>query len=177
LADLVAWVTRPSCHLLSGCRPPTVLRFVITVIVDSIKAGAFWACPHIRQEVLEGEPSVADRNASPAVTVVSDVLGIKAASLHGLPRLILGWTNTRNPVFFVAARTTCRSLPARQRMGVAESGTSAFADANPSALNATVRANAKYRKFAEFLINQVVCSAAHISHSSIRDWRMSSQTM
>lgn len=86
-------MTRTPVLLLLGPRSPSeVPGFVPPVIVDAIKRMAFWAFPQMPQDpCLEwrvAEPWVVDRNPALAVSVKAPIVGIEAALLHRLPRLI-----------------------------------------------------------------------------------------
>jgi hypothetical protein len=99
--------------LLFMCRPSTISRLVIPVIVTSVKRvliGSTW--PHIVVKVLKRvQPPITDCNTAPAVTFICSVIRITASLYHSIPNPILG--RSREPVLgyplnaIASAGSTC----------------------------------------------------------------------
>lgn len=85
-------VPRGIARLLLVCGPPAVPWAVVAVIVRiSIKAVIrAWPQPHVREEVAEFVPSIADLDPAAAVVGVTVVHGIEAPLLHGVPCGVFG---------------------------------------------------------------------------------------
>jgi len=76
--------------LFFSCRPLAVFWGVWSVIVDALNT-VFrpWSAPHIRQEVFERFlPSLADKNAAPAIIFIRLVSSVSAAFSHVNPRYV-----------------------------------------------------------------------------------------
>lgn len=76
--------------LLGSCRPNTVLRSVILIIVDAFKSHlGIWPLTHIVKEKLERfTPSFANFYASFPVAVVSQIVGVFTPPYHRTPSVI-----------------------------------------------------------------------------------------
>ena len=75
----------PIERLLGGCRPAAVSGLVISVVIDAVKPHARRRLAHVGEEVLEGEPPFADRNAAGAVIREPSVIRIAASLDHRRP--------------------------------------------------------------------------------------------
>src|SRR4051812_15268100 len=73
------------CLLAIG-RPAAVARLVVAVVVDAVERPVRRPLPHVAEEVLEGIPALADRDASPAVALVAGGVRGVAAVAHRAPR-------------------------------------------------------------------------------------------
>lgn len=74
--------------LVSRC-PSAIARFVVAVRVNAINRVFHGrAFPHVRHEVLELHPPIANRDAPRPVVVEAGSLSVKASVFHGLPRAI-----------------------------------------------------------------------------------------
>lgn len=78
-------------NLLIGCRPATISRLIVTVIIDAIDGCTFWSLPHVCDKVLVGTaytdvPSVTNGDASTTIIGPFRVPFIKATAQHGFPR-------------------------------------------------------------------------------------------
>lgn len=63
--SVVAFVPRLFC----ACRPATVGRFIMTVIIDAIYlVGWAWNWPHVERKLMELFPSLADMNAPSSIS-------------------------------------------------------------------------------------------------------------
>lgn len=112
------WPPRAAVGVLQlPSRPAAILGRVVSVAVDAIKGHTFRALSHVGEEVLEatslvnGEPTVADGNASPSVVGVRGVRLLVAAVNHRHPRAI-GWASAK------AVRGTGGAQPLFDRGGV-----------------------------------------------------------
>ena len=77
--------------LFGSSRPSAVARFVMPVVVDSIKRKSWRAATHVCQERAEiVSPAFADGDSTGAVILVGGILRIRAASFHVAPARILG---------------------------------------------------------------------------------------
>lgn len=84
-------------HLFSTCSPSTVARFVVSIVINSIKGMNFgWAQSHIGQEVIELVPSFTDSDSSCAITVKHWLACIAASTIHIKPCPIF-WRATCAP--------------------------------------------------------------------------------
>lgn len=82
----VATVPAVSLLLFPG-GPAAILWRIITVIVDTIKGGSFWAFSHIFHEIMKRIfPPVADFYSAPTVVFKSFCFWIVAPAKHGLPK-------------------------------------------------------------------------------------------
>ena len=76
-------------RLLGLCRPSTVTRLVISVVVVSLNRVSRWAFTHVTEEGgVIIEPAVTHRDASPAVMGKMCSSRVHAARLHIAPNLI-----------------------------------------------------------------------------------------
>lgn len=83
--------------LLCHRRPPAVRRLVVSVYVDALNGVPRRGhSPHVCDEVFEGLPPFANRDASPAVVWPRHVVRVATPSAHLHPRLVLG--RLRHPV-------------------------------------------------------------------------------
>lgn len=71
--------------LLYVCSPATILGGIAQIIVDSFKCFAGRAFTHVRKEVFECVPSLANGNATPSVAWVSAVRRVQASTPHPSP--------------------------------------------------------------------------------------------
>lgn len=77
-------------HLLRDCRPPAVVRHVMSIIIDTIKRQALRAWSHIDQKVLEAtQPAFTDSDTATAVVLELVVIRIQAPAFHRCPRAVL----------------------------------------------------------------------------------------
>lgn len=77
--------------LLLACRPPTIVRGVIAIVVNSVDAVlARWSLAHVFKKILEGMPSLANGYASSAVIEILGMVGIRASISYSSPRIV-GW--------------------------------------------------------------------------------------
>lgn len=77
-------------RLFLACCPANVSRFVVTMVVDSLK-GVFGGRlrPHVRKEINERcLPALAYRNSSAAISFIVRSVWIKASRLHAEPVLV-----------------------------------------------------------------------------------------
>jgi hypothetical protein len=79
-------------HLLNLCCPATIRRFVVAVIVHTVKAvSGTGSQAHIGDERVERcAPALAHRDTSPAVVPIIWMSRLITASDHGVPAVILG---------------------------------------------------------------------------------------
>jgi hypothetical protein len=83
-------VARGIALLLAVRRPTAIPRFVVAVIINAIDAGpSARTLAHIKDEILEPRPPIADGNAATPIPWVMRVLGVVATGAHVLPRLVL----------------------------------------------------------------------------------------
>ncbi len=82
--SVVALVSR----LLFVGTPSAVSRLVVAVVADAVKRKTAWLRAHVRQEVLENLPSLANPDSASAVSLEVVVLGIAASSLHPGPSVV-----------------------------------------------------------------------------------------
>lgn len=133
-------------RLLLRCCPTTITERVMAVVVDAVeRMTRRWATAHVGQErLIRPAPLQADPNATPAVSCVSDVLGIVATGLHALPDFVL-WRCLAPRAFAVSlvrATTAVFSLHAAAALGVSghevsgpcANRTSAVATTKPAAV-------------------------------------------
>ena len=79
--------------LLRGARPPTVPRFVIPVVIDSIEAAFRRLMTHVGKEVFKGlSPSFTYRYTTPAIVWVRRIVLVVATLLHLIPTFVLRCT-------------------------------------------------------------------------------------
>lgn len=118
-------------RLLARSGPLDVTRFVISVIVYAFQGvSRTWARPHIlkeRREVIQ--PAFTDFNTAPAIAMKKLIIGVSAAGLHALPRIIFGsairlavdLACLRRARFLQTAAAVCLPTPevARKGNGVA----------------------------------------------------------
>jgi hypothetical protein len=100
--------------LFKGCCPPTVARFVVSVIVNTIKRAPSRPRSHVCVKVLKGTPPLAHRDSSSAVTGKVSGLRICAALNHRSPHDVLGTSEhpmrtVRVPLYLVKAAARLRS--------------------------------------------------------------------
>jgi hypothetical protein len=77
-------------RLLSSRGPPAIRRFVIAIVVDPIDrmlGRRTW--PHVLQEVVEREPSIADAYIPSSVSSILDVVLVETTGLHAVPGPVL----------------------------------------------------------------------------------------
>jgi len=84
----LAAIRSTAAHLLLGSRPTAVARFVVSFVVDAVQRQPGRARPHVREEVLETAPAVADGDAPAAVTRVVPARRCAAPLQHALPRVV-----------------------------------------------------------------------------------------
>lgn len=76
----------PRHRLFASRRPPAIRRFVVAIVVDSVKCQAFRRFAHICKELCKGaSPTCAYSDAAAAVVPPADVLRVGAALDHVLP--------------------------------------------------------------------------------------------
>ena len=80
----------PVVGLLFGGRPAAIAGSIRTVVVDALERHSQWGLAHIGEEILEDQPSFADRNAACAVGWEFKGFGIEAAGLHRAPASVRG---------------------------------------------------------------------------------------
>lgn len=72
--------------LLLWCRPSTVVRFVVSVIVDAVYRHAHWPSAHVSQKVLIGsKPSFTDTNSPASISRERWICCDRAAPNHCPP--------------------------------------------------------------------------------------------
>lgn len=83
-----AGVGAPVPGLLLSCRPSTIVRLVRAIVIDSVhRVLRRWALAHVRQEVLEAEPPLADCDSAPSVERERLVVRVEASLFHVSPYL------------------------------------------------------------------------------------------
>lgn len=83
-------VSAPVQRLLKPCRPATVSRLVIAVIVDAINGRSRWASTHVGDERFKVvAPTIANSNAAPAVDGEFLVSRIQAPLFNVQPDFVL----------------------------------------------------------------------------------------
>lgn len=75
----------PISSLLNVAGPSAIFRAVWAVIVDSVERLARRLWPHVLHERSDIKPSLANRNAAPAIPMELLVLGVCAPLEHGVP--------------------------------------------------------------------------------------------
>ena len=80
-----------SC-LFHACRPSAILRFIVSVVVNSIKCLVLWSRSHICQKIFKGiYPAFANSNPAPAIKRPCWNIWTIATAFHGLPDSIFRW--------------------------------------------------------------------------------------
>jgi len=74
--------------LLSGSGPAAVSGLVVSSVVDAVEGQVNGAFAHVREEVVEVTPPVADHNAATPVSSPFSVVGLCAPGPHRAPRRI-----------------------------------------------------------------------------------------
>lgn len=72
-------------HLFSSSCPPTISRFVITIIVNPLNRVTIWARSHIGKEICKFTPAVTYDNTPPAVSFIGTIFRIEAPPKHCIP--------------------------------------------------------------------------------------------
>lgn len=78
-------VAKPIVGLLFARCPTTVFGTVRAIVVNALKSHAWRPFAHIGNKVCKIQPSVANSNAAPAITVVMRCASVKAPLLDVLP--------------------------------------------------------------------------------------------
>lgn len=77
--------------LLGEGRPSAILRGVVAIVVDAVKAGSCRLFAHVRKEVGEAfHPPGAHRYAAPAVSIIVPPIRVEAPAFGSAPRSIRG---------------------------------------------------------------------------------------
>lgn len=107
--------------LNSGSCPAAVARLVVPVVVNSVdRVPITGSLAHVREEVLEFVPSLADRDASPAVVVEIGIVGVAATRPHSHQSLPLDRLGTTVSAFRLGG-TLPVEAPTALRVPVSES--------------------------------------------------------
>ena len=96
-ASSVEWFNQTSiCGLLFYCCPSTILRTVVTIIVDTVNTVTrSWSRPHIFIEVFKRVfPLMAYSYTSTAISMITNIFWIVTTSLHIIPNAIF-WSFTQ----------------------------------------------------------------------------------
>ncbi len=92
--------------LFGGRSPTAIVRFVVAVVVDSIKTPPFGTEPHISEEVLERfQPTLANGNPSPAISLKEMSVWVQTTSPHADPTSIRRSRGIGMPVSGIVAGT------------------------------------------------------------------------
>jgi len=76
--------------LLKVCRPSAIRWRIISIVVDPLKSEAVWPLSHIRNEVAEIIPAVANFDSSTTIPIPSSLVVIGTSVSHRLPDTISG---------------------------------------------------------------------------------------
>lgn len=123
--------------LLRG--PSAIFRRIAKIVVDSFYRASVRPFPHIKNEVLEGDPSLAYGYPAPSVSREKSIASIPASIVHGGPDFI-----DRGLALSVSGSRLCLKAPAglldSASQGTAESNDAvpAVADAVPGAPSSNV---------------------------------------
>lgn len=105
-------------RLLGKCRPSTVARLIVAVIVDAVQRRPFGASPHVRQKRFErSSPSLAHFNPTATVVCVCDMRRVFASLLHGRPGVVF-------PRRVVARMISVNRVPCRNKLSLQASAAS-----------------------------------------------------
>lgn len=75
--------------LRSGCRPATVTRLIISIVINAVERSPRRTLAHVGKEVFEAVfPAVADGNSSRPVSGEIVMAGAQASLSHGSPRFV-----------------------------------------------------------------------------------------
>jgi len=74
--------------LITNGRPSAISRFVIAVVVDTIKRVVFRTLAHVGKKVIEFSPTFTNANTATTVMFPSSGFGISAPLQHGVPRSV-----------------------------------------------------------------------------------------
>lgn len=143
--------------LFRGC-PSAVGRLVVAVVVDSVKCMLRgWSRPHISEEVVKSQPSFANGDSSPTVTVVIWGAGVLTSSKHTAPRLVFWRPFTGLPVAVScgSAPATAFTATAFQKCSSNRLHYSTFTAAEPSRVVVCNRVKRKNRPATKLLSSQV----------------------
>ena len=75
-------------YLFARRCPSAVFELVIPVVVDAIKRITAWSFTHIRQKIIEDQPTLTNGNTSAPIMCPSVTLGVGTSYLHGCPRFV-----------------------------------------------------------------------------------------
>jgi len=149
------------------CSPSAVTRFVIAVVVNTVKRGVFRSLPHISDEVFKRlSPSLADSNSASAIVGVSSGATAQAAANHSVPDSV---DNTFGHPVGCASFTlgldkktsATANVPACERVAGHDFLPAAFAFALPKNQEVLVAANEPHNlEAAEFSASKVRRSCA-----------------
>lgn len=103
--------------LLFGGRPSAILWSIRAVVVDTVKRHPARRMPHVGEEIGELKPSLANGDASPAVTGVGGVIRIDAATDHLAPAVVNAAAS--QSMLLVRARLNYFALQASARFRMA----------------------------------------------------------
>lgn len=123
--------------LFALCCPSTVVRFVISVIVDTVNRGANRLSAHIRQEVFERlSPTYTNRNTAPAIALPVFMLSICASLNHRRPSSVFwrGVTRERMAVLQSSPTAAAARVPALQIISLSNRFVAAIAKTIPASL-------------------------------------------
>lgn len=111
-------------HLLLHCRPAAVAGFVSLVVVLAVNGHSLWAFSHVRKEVSEVPPAVADGYATSSVAFPVLVIGVRASIDHRRPYSIRPRVGTTPTLMSMLREPLCGSLvlvaPTRHRQPAAK---------------------------------------------------------
>ena len=151
--------------LFLPCRPAAILRLVVASWIDAVKRHSGWAWPHIGEEHAEVcAPSVAHRDALPAVEPVITRARCVATALHGAPNGVFARALR---IGATVARIAGRSIgalfaPARPRVAVQQvfahldGRLPAVAEATPECARIGAWLSADDSQLAESLAGQIL---------------------
>jgi hypothetical protein len=141
---IVETVLMTICGLLFRRCPTAIARFVVPVIVREAIKRMFKgrSLAHVCQEIRKATPSLAGRNAAPAIVFVPGIIGVEAPILHASPNSIRridvampdGVTMNQcipSRSTFPSTRTTGRRISSKQIVGSNHRFISAIALAIP----------------------------------------------
>ena len=126
-----------SC-LMNPCRPHAIFKEVALIVVHALNRPAFFPRPHIVKKVLELSPSVANRYAPAAVSVIFVMFWI-LAPIHHVPPANVNNGGSIEPCglpMFVSDKPFAFTREASTRFGVAVSQAGIFCGEQSSAIAA-----------------------------------------
>lgn len=144
-----AVVGRSVVCLLALRRPTAVAGFVIPMVVrPAVERGSVRSLPHVGEEVVEGQPPVADRDAVLSVMRKGRVGRLLATAKHAPPRRVCrGWSAVAPAAVSVVKPCTParHRVAADKRSALDDGGVPAVALTAPSDMSA--RTNCRQRRY------------------------------